>query len=1276
MEAKQSNSQNLTVEGTSELGKVIDPDSDSDWEWDMNSDSDSDSDTLGFSNDQGEQLYQRWKWLKLPWRRPLSSHTVRFRNDLGEVSQRLLRRWPLSSEGDPNPMDLQKRVMKWLDKKAQFDTKAKASGPSCAHSQNLIYMKHRKRVMKWLKVLDKKAQFDRRVEASRALRAHSQNLIRSKTNIAGPSTQLEDDRSVHKRIKQSAEILNRTKDIVCLIISYPLMSLLNGESHKQNQYKWVRDTLKINDVVREMEAPSKKKEIDAFKLENRISTMMTRYMVEIEPLFSQVLITKSFSRIDVQRHGQIMPTPKRIYDLAVDFAIREILQHIEYPKIRKIGISGSHGETVISELWGELQECCIFDHVIDVEVSRCSTIEEIRFSIERDLFPSTSGERKLDETLKGTNFFILLHEVGERVNLYDMGTNWWNSKKIQKIVYTTNSQNVDDVTAVGVEIRMENHLLSWQLFCVNVGEVMHSSGIQRLAINVVEKCCGHLLAVVIMARALKDVNDVLIWEYASYTLGLQHRSQTKDRVLFNALAFMWGRSGSTNKYLQYCVDMENWGQMEKVHLIEEWITSSLVGTFDEGEQIVGDLVNAFLLESFQYGDSDFVRMRREIHEELLNFLRFESCSPFLRLGGWGLIEPPKDEAWEKANEMHLMNNKLLELPTSPHGSQLKVLFLQSNHHLRAIPPMFFECLPVLQILDLSYTRIRSLPQSLFKLFELRIFFLRGCELLMELPPEVGKLGNLEVLNLEGTKIINLPIDVERLTKLKCLNVSFHGYRKNQSSTLIPRNVIQQLFQLQELRIDVNPDDEQWNATMEDIVKEVCSLKQLEALKIYLPQVAPLDHFMRNGTSSVYTSLVHFRFVVGSHHSRIISRLPNELAIKFELQARSLKYVNGEGIPSQIKEVLQHCTALFLDRHLTLTKLSEFGIGNMKKLEFCVLGECYKIETIVDGAENCKQREDDGDFYGENILGSLQFLRLHYMKNLVSIWKGPVWRGCLSSLKSLTLHECPQLTTIFTLGLLENLNSLEELVAEWCPEINSIVTLEDPAEHKPFPLRTYLPNLRKISLHFMPKLVNISSGLPIAPKLEWMSFYNCPCLGTLSDKEFCSISINVIIGEADWWRSLEWSSFFGFAHQHNVFVPIKRDEDLTTQLEEIENQLLAQRQERKPSQQSGETERKERKPSQQSGEVKRQERKPSQQSGSGGFIKAPAFEATTASKKMKLPANMREGNAKATVAKGDDDDEEVDAKADDFINKFKQQLKLQRLDSTIRYKEMIGRGSGK
>lgn len=54
-----------------------------------------------------------------------------------------------------------------------------------------------------------------------------------------------------------------------------------------------------------------------------------------------------------------------------------------------------------------------------------------------------------------------------------------------------------------------------------------------------------------------------------------------------------------------------------------------------------------------------------------------------------------------------------------------------------------------------------------------------------------------------------------------------------------------------------------------------------------------------------------------------------------------------------------------------------------------------------------------------------------------------------------------------------------------------------------------------------------------------------------------------------------------------------------------------------------------------------------------------------------PATAREVKSKVTEA-----DEEVDAKADDFINRFKQQLKLQRLDSISRYKDMINRGSDK
>ncbi|KAL3532625.1 hypothetical protein ACH5RR_006146 [Cinchona calisaya] len=44
----------------------------------------------------------------------------------------------------------------------------------------------------------------------------------------------------------------------------------------------------------------------------------------------------------------------------------------------------------------------------------------------------------------------------------------------------------------------------------------------------------------------------------------------------------------------------------------------------------------------------------------------------------------------------------------------------------------------------------------------------------------------------------------------------------------------------------------------------------------------------------------------------------------------------------------------------------------------------------------------------------------------------------------------------------------------------------------------------------------------------------------------------------------------------------------------------------------------------------------------------------------------------TVSFGEDEGGGVDEKADDFINRFRQQLKLQRLNSILRYKEMLNR----
>ncbi|XP_050272970.1 disease resistance protein At4g27190-like [Quercus robur] len=497
---------------------------------------------------------------------------------------------------------------------------------------------------------------------------------------------------------------------------------------------------------------------------------------------------------------------------------------------------------------------------------------------------------------------------------------------------------------------------------------------------------------------------------------------------------------------------------------------------------------------------------------------------FLRQGGLGLTMSPKDEDWNNSKEIYFMDNELSVLPENPRCPNLSALFLPRNYKLRTIPPSFFDYMPALQILNLSRTGIKSLPDSVVRLVSLKRLFLNDCHRLMMLSPKVGDLEQLEVLDLGGAKIMDLPEEIKKLTNLTCLEVSFYGCtsdgrRDMESNAVVPCGVICSLSQLEELNLDVNPDDKRWYACVEDIVHEVCTLKRLETLKFYFPKVDLLRHFQWNSPS-----LSHFGFTVGHHVQRIMSRVPPDVEFELERWERCLKYINGVGVPRDIKNVLQHVTAFFLDRHATIKKLSDFGIRNMKQLKCCVVGECNELQVIVDAAD--AYGEDDiseivsSSYDAErNIFGSLEYLYIYYMKSLRSIWEGLVQQNSLFLLKFLTLRTCPQLTTIFTQGLLGNLCNLEELKVEDCPSIKSVVSCEIPAGDR---TSFFLPNLKRISLHYMPALVSISSGLHIAPKLEWLSFYNCPDLKNPLIDEISSQDLKKIKGERSWWEALEWS----------------------------------------------------------------------------------------------------------------------------------------------------------
>ncbi|KAF8019435.1 hypothetical protein BT93_G0195 [Corymbia citriodora subsp. variegata] len=492
------------------------------------------------------------------------------------------------------------------------------------------------------------------------------------------------------------------------------------------------------------------------------------------------------------------------------------------------------------------------------------------------------------------------------------------------------------------------------------------------------------------------------------------------------------------------------------------------------------------------------------------------CSPpkdsgtILMCWGLGLTEPPEVTQWESSTEIYLMENQLTELPENPRCPALLVLFLNSNRKLRKISPSFFDYMPALEILNLSQTQIKSLPESLFRLTRLKRLFLTYCDLLTVLPPQIGELQQLEMLDLEGTMIMDLPKEVAKLTKLTFLGVTFcqrinRGPKDEEVNALIPQGTISALTQLEELGIEVSPEDERWRSVVEAVVDDVCGLTRLHTLNLYFPQVELLRKFVRFGTSNVPRSLSRFKFIVGDDDERIMIRLPEHLAFELERWDRSLRYVNGVGVPTDIKKLLQCTTAFYLDRHMDVGKLSDFGIKNMDRLKCCIIQECVEMQVIIDETDMDHEADrseiletwvDDRGF-----LGSLEYLYICYMKSLRCIHEGPLHQGCLYHLKCLSLVTCPQLTIIFTPGLLETLESLEELEVVDCPLVLSLVTCEDTSIYEG---TCFLPKLKMISLFSLPELISISGGLHIAPNLAAINIADCLNLKNQStDDIFCN-----------------------------------------------------------------------------------------------------------------------------------------------------------------------------
>ena len=301
-----------------------------------------------------------------------------------------------------------------------------------------------------------------------------------------------------------------------------------------------------------------------------------------------------------------------------------------------------------------------------------------------------------------------------------------------------------------------------------------------------------------------------------------------------------------------------------------------------------------------------------------------------------------------------------------------------------------------------------------------------------------------------------------------------------------------------------PGDERWDRNVNSVINEVGNLKKLITFCCCFPEVQFLERFLEKSLSWKIRGLTDFKFVVGHDVKRFSYLVGDNLEFEYVQWGQCMRFVNGEMIPDAVLKILTCSTAFYLDHHIKVCSLTEFGISNLNGLRFCVVRDCPKIETVI---------ASKNPF--EVVFPVLEHLSIYYLSNLGRIWEGTILQGSFDNLRILTVHTCPKLQFVFASSMLQFFSNLEELIVEHCPAITEIIFQDHVVDSG----SGTLPRLKTLKLHYLPELVNIMQGA--WPPLESISFYNCPVLKKLGIDSNSSHTIKEIKAENDWWEKLEW-----------------------------------------------------------------------------------------------------------------------------------------------------------
>ncbi|XP_052138731.1 probable disease resistance protein At4g27220 [Oryza glaberrima] len=812
-------------------------------------------------------------------------------------------------------------------------------------------------------------------------------------------------------------------------------------------------------------------------------------------------------------------------------------------------------------IWVSLSINCSLRRCID-KIIACLSCE-----IREDL-PVQRTKMMINEYLTKRKFLLVLDNAyfTEENILEHLGVPHPRRQNIgSKVIVTTRTGRtrgavVPDTVIIPQPLTYEE---SYNLLRTKIGKEVGSSHILDLTSNFY----GIPLSVILLAGVFCDVpnQDTLreLVHKAYITLGTKvsvfHTLQRLVKFAYHQLP-----NDQARHCFLYCLLFPEDQGIPVNDLIRFWIFDDLIiqsSKFHEASHIGKEILDVLLKRGMLYlEDNDHVRMHDVIRETVSGYGKENGYREQL---DWKVDNPAtKLERLSKlSTRISLMNTEMEYLDGSVQGLWISSLLLRGNSRMKYISEEFFHHVGMPGIVDLSFTRIKVLPNSISYLTTLRMLLLSGCGHLEEIQ-HIASLAQLEVLDasccrslrsiesgsfdhmmllklldLSATSIKFLPsLPASReLRHLLLHNCPCLGSENTMRSNAILSDVkyirfpygVSKTGAVQNMQLGRIEDIMDWvdmlwlpcglNFQLYDLFNMRVSFGVNEDSKTFVyASDAYFFQALKKDSPLWFNCFQKFHIVIAPLKDDQVMDAAAQLTETNFLfrnsffktkhfthsidRDRFLEINSTIGVSSDIEGILGNAELVCLNR-LATSRISDLNITSMEAVRELWVENCDQLENLFSVDE----------IQVLVAFGSLQNLKISNIEKLSSLLKAVKNVISFSCLKHLLIDCCPNLKWIFP--PMVHLPNLETMHVKFCDILERI--FEDDSV-----LGDYaFPRLQSLELWELPELSCICGGT--LPSLKNLKVRNCAKLRKIPVGVNENSPFVTTIGETFWWDSLIW-----------------------------------------------------------------------------------------------------------------------------------------------------------